>query len=110
MTRRDPQRGRRRVATDRSGERCVRFLGARRVKARDASEDKAWPLERVQVRLRHEKIHARGHESCEMQEGRGDRIGFAISFASALDTTQRAQLLAIAGRSPDHDWRPADQA
>ncbi len=63
---------------------------------------KAWPLERVQVRLRHEKIHARDCENCETQEGRVDHIDREISLTGNLDAAQRAQLLAIADRCPVH--------
>lgn len=63
---------------------------------------KEWPLEQVQVRLRHEKIHARDCESCETQEGRIDRIDREIALTGALDDAQRAQLLAIADRCPVH--------
>jgi len=63
---------------------------------------KAWPLDRVRVRLRHENIHARDCESCETQEGRVDHIDREISLTGNLDAAQRAQLLAIADRCPVH--------
>jgi putative redox protein len=63
---------------------------------------KAWPLEGIEVRLRHEKIHARDCADCETKEGRIDRIEREIVLRGALDDGQRARLLEIADRCPVH--------
>jgi putative redox protein len=63
---------------------------------------KAWPLERVEVRLSHDKIHADDCADCETREGRIDRIRKELIFEGPLDDEQRARLLEIAGRCPVH--------
>ncbi|MGE0876774.1 MAG: alpha/beta fold hydrolase [Burkholderiales bacterium] len=63
---------------------------------------KKWPLERVSVDLRHEKIHATDCAECETKEGRIDRIQREIRIEGALDDAQRARLLEIADRCPVH--------
>jgi uncharacterized OsmC-like protein/pimeloyl-ACP methyl ester carboxylesterase len=66
------------------------------------AERKSLPLERVTVRLRHEKIHAVDCEACETKEGMIDRIDRAITLAGKLDDEQRARLLEIADKCPVH--------
>jgi len=63
---------------------------------------KGWPLEGVEVRLTHGKIHARDCADCETKEGRIDRIERGIVLQGALDDAQRARLLEIADRCPVH--------
>jgi putative redox protein len=63
---------------------------------------KGWPLEGVEVRLRHDKIHAADCADCETREGRIDRIIKEVILEGALDDVQRARLLEIAGRCPVH--------
>jgi putative redox protein len=63
---------------------------------------KQWPLEAVEVRLRHSKIHAADCAECETREGRLDRIDSEIVLTGTLDTEQRARLLEIAGKCPVH--------
>jgi putative redox protein len=63
---------------------------------------KQWPLERVEVRLRHSKIHAADCDECETREGMLDRIESDIVLTGALDGDQRARLLEIAGKCPVH--------
>ena len=63
---------------------------------------KGWPLEGVEVRLTHGKIHARDCAECETKEGRIDRIEREIVLQGALDEAQRARLLEIADRCPVH--------
>ena len=63
---------------------------------------KGWPLEGVEVRLTHGKIHARDCADCETKEGRIDRIEREIVLQGALDAAQRARLLEIADRCPVH--------
>ena len=66
------------------------------------AERKKLPLEKVSVRLRHEKIHARDCENCETQEGKIDRIEREIVLEGALDGAQRQRLLEIAEKCPVH--------
>jgi len=63
---------------------------------------KGWPLDDIEVRLRHEKIHARDCAECETKEGRLDHVEREIALHGALDASQRARLLEIANRCPVH--------
>ena len=59
-------------------------------------------LEKVSVRLRHEKIHATDCEECETREGKIDRFEREITLEGNLDAAQRQRLLEIADRCPVH--------
>jgi uncharacterized OsmC-like protein/alpha/beta superfamily hydrolase len=63
---------------------------------------KKLPLEKVTVRLRHDKIHAQDCAECETKEGKIDRIEREIGLAGSLDEAQRAKLLEIANKCPVH--------
>lgn len=63
---------------------------------------KNWPLEDVEVRLRHSRIHAVDCAECETKEGRLDRVEWSIRFNGTLDDEQRARLLEIAQKCPVH--------
>jgi uncharacterized OsmC-like protein len=63
---------------------------------------KGWPLEHVEVRLRHGKIHAADCDECETKQGMLDRIDTDIVLTGALDGDQRARLLEIARKCPVH--------
>ena len=64
---------------------------------------KGWPLERVTVRLRQKRIHARDCAECET---RGDsfvhRIERAVEFEGNLTAEQQARLREIALKCPVH--------
>ena len=63
---------------------------------------KQWPLERVSVDLRHDKVHATDCADCETREGRIDKIERDITLEGPLDDTQRQKLLEIANKCPVH--------
>lgn len=63
---------------------------------------KSWPLEKVEVKLRHEKIHAQDCEECQSKEGRVSRIERDITLTGPLDDEQRERLMEIAKRCPVH--------
>lgn len=63
---------------------------------------KQWPLEKVTVDLRHDKIHAADCAECETKEGRIDRIQREIRLEGPLDDAQRARLMEIADKCPVH--------
>ena len=63
---------------------------------------KRLPLERVEVELAHDKIHAADCADCETREGKVDRIERVIRLTGALDDAQRAKLLEIANKCPVH--------
>lgn len=60
------------------------------------------PLERVQVEVKHNKIHATDCAECETRDGKIDRFDRLIMMSGALDDTQRARLLEIANKCPVH--------
>jgi len=63
---------------------------------------KQLPLDKVTVRLRHEKVHAQDCAECETKEGKIDRIDREVELAGKLDEAQRAKLLEIANKCPVH--------
>jgi len=64
---------------------------------------KQWPLERVTVRLRQQRIHAQDCVECQTQtDTYVHRIERAISFDGALSDEQRARLREIAHKCPVH--------
>jgi putative redox protein len=64
---------------------------------------KAWPLERVTVRLRQERIHASDCVDCtHTSEGYVHRIQRTVSFDGELTDEQRARLQEIAHKCPVH--------
>src|SRR6476659_2787769 len=64
---------------------------------------KAWPLERVTVRLRGERTHAKDCVECtRTTEGYVHRIQRAVSFEGELTDEQRARLQEIAHKCPVH--------
>ena len=66
------------------------------------AQRKRWPLERVTVRLKHDKIHAEDCSSCETREGRIDTITREVTMEGPLDPDQRRRLLEIADKCPVH--------
>ncbi len=64
---------------------------------------KAWPLERVTVRLRQTRIHAADCKEClHTNEGFVHRIERAVLFEGALTEEQRSRLNEIAHKCPVH--------
>ena len=64
---------------------------------------KGWPLERVTVRLRQERIHGKDCVECaDSAEGYVHRIQRAVTFEGKLDDEQRARLQEIAHKCPVH--------
>ena len=63
---------------------------------------KQWPLQGVEVRLRHSKIHAADCAECETKEGKLDRIERELVLTGPLDGDPRARLLEIADKCPVH--------
>jgi uncharacterized OsmC-like protein len=66
------------------------------------ADSKKLPLERVTVRLTHNKIHATDCAECETKDGMIDRIDRNISFEGDLDAATRQRLLEIADKCPVH--------
>lgn len=66
------------------------------------ADRKGWPLERVTVRLHHEKVHAADCADCDTKIEKIDRIERVIRLDGALDGEQRKRLMEIADRCPVH--------
>jgi len=64
------------------------------------AERKKWPLQSIQVDLKHEKIHASDCQSCETKDGKLDRILKSISIKGPLTDEQKSRLLEIAEMCP----------
>jgi putative redox protein len=64
---------------------------------------KGWPVERVTVRLRQERIHAKDCAECtENTEGFVHRIERSVTVEGDLSDEQRARLQEIAHKCPVH--------
>ncbi|HTE16947.1 MAG TPA: OsmC family protein [Armatimonadota bacterium] len=61
---------------------------------------KKWPLERVEVQLVHDRIHARDCEECEQTEGYLDKVAKLIVVSGALTEEQVVRLGEIAEMCP----------
>ncbi len=59
-------------------------------------------LQSVEVRLSHERIHAKDCEDCETKVGMLDEIRSEIHLEGDLDEAQRKRLLEIATLCPVH--------
>ncbi len=66
------------------------------------AERNQWPLGRVSVAVRHDRVHAKDCEECEAETGRVDRFDRTLRIEGALDAEQRARLVEIADRCPVH--------
>jgi putative redox protein len=64
------------------------------------AQRKGWSLTGVQVRLRHDRIHARDCAECETETGYLDRIQKDILVRGSLDDEQLQRLAEIAKRCP----------
>jgi putative redox protein len=69
---------------------------------------KQWPLETVQVRLRHSKVYATDSADSDTTPAKLDRIERDIELKGALDDEQRARLMEIADRCPVHRTLTSD--
>jgi len=66
------------------------------------AERKGIALHHVEVRLNHERVHARDCEDCETKDVLLDEIQSLIYLEGDLDETQRMRFLEIAVRCPVH--------
>ena len=111
----DIRAGRHRLVADEPGERggddsgpgpydyLLAGLGAcTAMTLRMYAEHKGLALERVAVRLGHQRVHAEDCAECEHSSGRIERIDRHIQLSGDLDAVQRRRLLEIADRCPVH--------
>ena len=63
---------------------------------------KQWPLERVTVRLRQNRIHASDCQTCENTEGFVHHIERSVTLTGNLSDEQHARLQEIAHKCPVH--------
>lgn len=63
---------------------------------------KGWPLDSLETRLRHDRIHAADCADCDTRAGMVDRIERRITLGGPLDGEQRARLIEIADKCPVH--------
>ena len=66
------------------------------------ADRRGWPLERVQVTLRHSRIHAQDCADCETTKGWIDHIDRHVEIAGDLGDIQRQRFLDISERCPVH--------
>jgi putative redox protein len=66
------------------------------------ADRKGWPLEQIQVTLRHSRIHAKDCADCETGNAWITHIDRDIELTGELDDVQRQRLLLIAERCPVH--------
>ncbi len=66
------------------------------------AERKKWPLEAVQVELRHGRIHAEDCADCQSTSGKVDTISRQLTLEGELSEDQRRRLFEIADRCPVH--------
>jgi len=63
---------------------------------------KDWPLEDVDVQLRHRQVHSRDCDDCDEDERGLQEISLALRLTGELDKRQRKRLREIAERCPVH--------
>lgn len=66
------------------------------------ADRKQWPLQSVQVRLGHSRIHAEDCAACDTQESIVDQIDAEITLSGDLSDSQRQRLMEIAEHCPVH--------
>jgi len=66
------------------------------------ADRKGFAMERAQVTLKHNKIHAEDCETCESKNGRIDRIEVEIEVIGDMDADTRNKIAAIAEKCPVH--------
>jgi putative redox protein len=66
------------------------------------AEQKQWPLQGVQVRLTHSRMHAEDCSTCDTKQGMLNRVDAEILLVGDLSAEQRERLMEIAERCPVH--------
>ncbi|MEQ8698090.1 MAG: bifunctional alpha/beta hydrolase/OsmC family protein, partial [Bauldia litoralis] len=66
------------------------------------ADRKEWPVERIAVRVRHEKVHAEDSADSERKPGKIDRLERDLHIEGDLTDEQRERLKEIANKCPVH--------
>ncbi len=66
------------------------------------ADRKGFKLDRAEVRLRHDKIHASDCETCETEKGKVDQIKTEITLKGDLSDAERQKIFEIAEKCPVH--------
>lgn len=66
------------------------------------ADRKGWPLESVEVRLSHARVHAKDCEDAEARPTMLDEITSEVHLTGPLDDQQRERIMEIATRCPVH--------
>lgn len=69
---------------------------------RQYAQRKGYPLRDVQIRLKHERVHATDCAACDGRDGRVELISREVVLDGPLSQAQRVDLLRIADRCPVH--------
>jgi putative redox protein len=78
-------------------------LGAcKAITVRMYADRKEWPLERLELELSHERVHANDCDDCEHKEGMISVIECTLTAHGDLTDEQRARLAEIADKCPVH--------
>lgn len=64
------------------------------------AQRKGWPLERAEVSLRHERIHADDCQQCEEKEAKLTHVTKHLRLTGDLTEEQRKRLKLISGKCP----------
>lgn len=64
------------------------------------AQRKGWPLERAEVSLRHERVHANDCEHCEEKEAKLTHVTKHLRLFGDLTEAQRKRLKVISGKCP----------
>ena len=67
------------------------------------ADRKGWPLDGVDIRLTHARVHALDCATCEEQPHGMDEVTRVIALRGPLTDAQRVRLLEIADRCPVHE-------
>jgi putative redox protein len=66
------------------------------------ARQKKWPLENVEIRLRHSRNHLKDCERCMTKDTMLDQIDAEVRVGGPLSGEQRARLLEIGEKCPVH--------
>lgn len=66
------------------------------------ADRKNWPLRRISVRVRHDRVHADDCTTCDAEDHAAERFRVELFLGGDLSADQRARLLEIADRCPVH--------